>query len=273
MSARSHASLLTGAARRRARAAVDRTRRRRLERRLAGPRLLRAFADANPRARFIEIGSNDGAQHDHLRSFILKREWTGVMVEPVPYVFERLKENYGSVDRVALENAAIGEVDGKLPFYCLADAPPEERRELPDWYDGVGSFSREVVLSHARDIPDVHDRIVRLEVPTLTFDSLCERHGIAQVDLLVTDTEGYDWEILRRIDLDRWRPQLIVYEHYHLSPAARRDCAAYLESEGYGTMEEGFDTFCIDDAVAGPLRAAWNRMRPAVAGVAKYMEA
>ena len=45
-------------------------RRRRFERRLAAPKLLRAFADHNPDAFFVEIGANDGEQHDHLRRFI-----------------------------------------------------------------------------------------------------------------------------------------------------------------------------------------------------------
>ena len=56
----------------------------------AGPKLLRAFAESVPDPFFIEIGSNDGDQHDHLRPFILERGWSGIMVEPVDYVFRRL---------------------------------------------------------------------------------------------------------------------------------------------------------------------------------------
>lgn len=80
----------------------------RLQRRLAGPRILRAFADRYPKAFFVEIGANDGEQHDHLRPLILGEEWRGIMVEPVPYVFERLRQNYDRVlERVTLENSAI----------------------------------------------------------------------------------------------------------------------------------------------------------------------
>jgi FkbM family methyltransferase len=255
-----------------ARTARTRLRRWQIERRLAGPRILQAFADANPTASFVEIGSNDGEQHDHLRPFILAHSWSGVMVEPVPYVFERLRQNYRGVAGVALENAAIGDRDGDLPFYYLVDAPEQERRALPDWYDGIGSFSRAAVMSHAPQIPDIAERVVEARVPTLTFESLCLRHGIESVDLLVIDTEGYDYEILKSIDLERWQPQLVLYEHFHLSAETRRDCRALLGDSGYDTMEEGFDTICLHRSVEGPLRATWQQARPAVAGVAKYEE-
>ena len=259
-------------ARARLRRQVRRFRARRVQRRMVGPRLIEAFAADNPTAFFVEIGANDGEQHDHLRPFILGREWSGIMVEPVPYVFGRLERNYGDLPGVILENAAIGNRDGDLPFYYLVDAPAEERDTLPDWYDGIGSFSREAVLSHAREIPDVEARLVEVPVPTMTFETLCDRHDVKRVDVVLIDTEGYDGEILRSIDFSRRRPQLLVYEHYHLKPRERTETAAHLREHGYETMEEGFDTFCIESGVRGRLRSAWEKARPAVAGVSKHDE-
>lgn len=240
---------------------------------MAGRRLLAAFAKENPRATFVEIGANDGAQHDHLRSCILSLDWRGVMVEPVPYVFERLRRNYAHLSRVALENGAVGNQDGSLPFYYLVDASSAERRRLPDWYDGIGSFSRETVMSHEPNIPDIADRLRSVEVPTLTFDSLCRKHGIEHVDLLVVDTEGYDWEIISQIDFSSWRPQLVIYEHFHFSPDVRAECASYLGAHGYELMEEGFDTFCLNRTEANDaLLRSWRQLEPAVRAVFKHEE-
>ena len=247
--------------------------RRRFERRLAAPKLLRAFADAHPEAVFVEVGSNDGEQHDHLRPFVLSRRWSGIMVEPVPYVFERLRHNYEGIDRVRLENAAIGAADGTQPFYYLVDASPDERAGLPDWYDGVGSFSREKVLGHAKHIPDVERRLVCAEVPTLTFASLCRKHDLDRVDLVVIDTEGHDWEIVRSIDLAAWRPELLVYEHFHLDPGDREACLAHVHAAGYRTMEEGFDTFCLAPGADAGVERVWRGLRPAVPGVSVRDEA
>ena len=243
---------------------------RRLLRRLAGPRLLRAFAGRYPEAVFVEIGANDGEHHDHLRPLIHAHDWSGIMVEPVPYVFERLRENYGRFERLRLENVAIAARDGTMPFYHLAEAGEGEREGLPHWYHGLGSFSRETVLGHARAIPDIEARIVSTEVRCLTFASLCRRHELDSVDLVVIDTEGFDWEILRNIDLRAHRPRLIVYEHFHLSDDERSQARRHLAQHGYETMEEGFDTFALDTAPDDRLSTAWRRLEPAVPGVSVH---
>ena len=253
-------------------AALRAARGRRIWKRLAGPKLLDAFAERYPRAFFVEIGSNDGERFDHLRGLIRNREWRGIMVEPVPYVFARLRDNYGGVDRVALENAAIADRDGTLPLYHLREATPEEREQLPGWYDAIGSFSREAVLGHAREIPDVAERLVRTEVPCLSFDSLCRKHGVERVDLLVTDTEGYDFELLGNIDLDEHHPRLVVYEHFHLDPEERDACRSYMRDAGYETMEEGFDTWCLDTGADDEVTRTWRGLRPALAGLSASEE-
>lgn len=243
---------------------------RRIARRLAGPKLLSAFADAYPDAFFIEIGANDGVAHDHLRPFVLSHGWRGVMVEPVPFVFERLRRNYAGVEGVALANAAIARRDGTLPFYHLAEAGEGEREGLPGWYDAIGSFSRETVLAHAADIPDIERRLVSARVECLSFESLCRRHGVERLDLLAIDAEGYDAEIVGSIDFERRRPRLLIYEHFHLRPAERAGCGELLAGAGYETVEEHFDTFCLDASRDDSLTRAWRRLRPALPGVSVH---
>ncbi len=251
---------------------LDARRLRRIRRRLAGPRIVAAFASGHPRARFVEIGANDGEQHDFLRPHLLRGGWTGLMVEPVPYVFERLRANYERVGGVTLVNAAVGARDGRQPFFHLRDVTAEERATLPEWYDGVGSFSREAVLSHAPQMPDIAERLVEREVETMRFDTLLARHGLAGADLVVIDAEGHDWEIIRHMDLRRHGPRLLVYEHFHLSRADRDAAARCLREAGYETMEEGFDTFCLRPGENDVLDLAWRRLEPAVPGVAKEDE-
>jgi hypothetical protein len=45
-----------------------------------------------------------------------------------------------------------------------------------------------------------------------------------------------------------------------------------VREHGFETMEEGFDTFCLGPAAGAELRAAFRRLRPAVAGVSKHDE-
>jgi FkbM family methyltransferase len=216
-----------------------------------GPRhrmmpLLEAFASIREEAFFVQIGANDGEQQDPLRDLILRHRWAGIMVEPVPYVFERLRKNYSHLTRIKLENVAVGAEDGTVPFYHLAYTDDAGRPGLPSWFDALGSLNKDVVTAHKTFIPDIDDRLVETMVPSLTFDSLCRRHDVEAIDLLLTDTEGYDYEILRRIDFDRIRPKLIIYESWHLDEDDRKACAAHLSKFGYETIEYGLDTWCLN---------------------------
>lgn len=48
--------------------------------------------------RFLQIGTNDGAQSDFLRSRALRYNFTGVLVEPSPIYIEEAKVNYQGRD-------------------------------------------------------------------------------------------------------------------------------------------------------------------------------
>jgi FkbM family methyltransferase len=238
----------------------------------AGSQILRAFAKTYPRAVFIEIGANDGVQYDHLRPFILSLPWTGVMVEPVPYVFAQLRDNYPGREGVAFENAAIATADGRVPFYYVRPL-----QEGTSWLDAIGSLSREEVektiaaarqhvsAGGGRRVPDVESRIERAEVPSLTFESLCRKHGIGALDLLLIDAEGYDYEIIQAIDFERHRPRLLIFESLHFSAEERDQSRAQLEGLGYELMDEDFDTWCHDPRADDDLSRCWRsvkRLRP-----------
>jgi len=207
------------------------------------PRIIEAFARTYPSAFFIQVGSNDGVQKDPLRRCILNRRWSGIMIEPVPYVFRRLRQNYGHITRVKLENLAVGCQDGPLPFYYLASAANQPG--LPEWYDGLGSFRKDVILSHRATIPDIDQRLVCESVPCLTFDSLCRKHGIEHVDIIQIDTEGYDFEVIKLIDIERLKPRLLLFEREHLGDE-RAACYAFLQERGFELIEEGMDAIALN---------------------------
>ena len=54
--------------------------------------------------------------------------------------------------------------------------------------------------------------------------------------MIVIDTEGYDLEILRQLDLIRFKPDLIVYEHKHLNELERTIAADLLIANGYSVQ-------------------------------------
>lgn len=176
---------------------------------------------------FVQIGANDGMFGDPLRSYILSRGWRGVLVEPQPGVFEKLKANYaGCADRLVFENLAISD-QGALTLYL----PPLELEGRDTVYaESIVSSNARVI---ARQIGMSEDKLRKVEVPAMTLDSLFAKHGIVDLDLLQIDAEGYDWQVLQTLDLNRIRPRLIQLETGHLGRRDLASLARHLNGAGY----------------------------------------
>jgi FkbM family methyltransferase len=178
---------------------------------------------------FVQIGANDGLNDDLIHYFVRAYGWRGILLEPLPQMFERLKTNYGSAaSRLTFVNAALSSQEGSAPFYRTDGSD-----ELPSWCNGTASFSRELIAAHRHLAPNIESHIVEDRVDCISFASLVDRYKPSHIDLLVIDTEGYDLEILRQIDLVRYRPELIVFEHQHLSDGDRREASDLLTARGY----------------------------------------
>lgn len=233
---------------------------RRFERRLIGPKLLRAFSRSYPRAFFVEIGANDGKQSDQLSEQVRSGAWRGIMVEPQPEPFRRLVHNYGDSARLALENVAISDHEGTITMYAIEPPERAEDWELAGSYDLLGSASKEALLSHEW-VRSGAERITSSEVPCMRLGALLEKHGVERLDLMLVDTEGYDYEIVKQLDGGLPLPRLLIYEHCLMTAADRERCAALVERLGYETVEEMFDTWCLDTSVADELTDEWRRLR------------
>jgi hypothetical protein len=62
--------------------------------------------------------------------------------------------------------------------------------------------------------------------------------------MLQTDCEGYDQEILRSFDFERFSPTLINFESVHFSDAVREEIEGVLTARGYRIFRDGLWDTC-----------------------------
>ena len=86
---------------------------------------------------------------------------------------------------------------------------------------------------YQRDI-DVKAKFgVDIKVPCLTFDSLIEKHNFKDVNILICDIEGYDWEVFKTIDLNKYDLKFIRLEYINLTEQEKEELKLKLTSNGY----------------------------------------
>lgn len=202
-------------------------------RRVEIDQLIALVADVFPDAFVVQIGANDGVAGDPLVGGFSKTRWSGLLVEPVPHLFEALVERYRNRPGVRVERAAVSTRDGEAPFYQLRRVPGK----TPEWFNLLGSLNREMLLKQRSSIPEIDSLLIEERVPTVRLDTLLARHGVSRIDLLVIDAEGHDWEILRALDFTRFRPLLLMFEYQYLSANDKAAAYALLETQGYNFKE------------------------------------
>jgi FkbM family methyltransferase len=177
----------------------------------------------------------------------------GILIEPIPQLFEQLTATYAGRQGLSFVNAAVAQDEGTRELYWVSPLPGD-----PVWVDQLGSFSRDVVLSHAEWVPGIADRMRAVEVRCRTLRSLVDEHALDDIDLLHIDAEGFDFEILKTVDFDaRWAPRFILYEHKHLGD--ERDSARkLLRRAGYHAIDLEQDVFAFR-GLTGSLRSALRR--------------
>lgn len=208
--------------------------------RIEGERIVAHFARTFPDAVVVQIGANDGTTGDPLVQWYPQTRWRALLVEPIGHLVESLIRLHAGRSHVTIERAAISEANGHARIYRLAHEPGVS----PGWHQLLATFDRNLLLKHRDAIPNLEALIREETVETLTVASLLARHQIEKIDLLVIDTEGHDFRILKQFALRRLGPALIIFEHQHLTPEEKTAVAALLRSHRYLWIEtpEG-DTF------------------------------
>ena len=207
---------------------------------------LHHFAQRHDTVFFVQVGSHDAQAGDPISLYVKRDGWHGILVEPVPEIFARLREFYGDLPGLTFENVAIAEEDGTKRLYCLADAAGE----VYELADSVGSLDRGTLLSHAEQVPDIERYVEEIDVSCSSFASLLERHQPERIDLLHIDAEGYDARLLRSFPWERFTPELVLYEHDHLEADERAAAEKMLREHGYRLCWSRTDPLGERDAAA-----------------------
>ena len=175
--------------------------------------IIRDFFQDRREGFFLDVGCAWPTKDSN--TYFLERElgWSGIGVDALPdYANGWQRERPSS----------------RFFNYLVTDhpGPPEKffRSELP----GISSIAPRKTFS-GREV-----QYTEIRVPTTTLTKLLEGNRVARIDLLSIDIEGAELQALAGFDIDRFRPELVCIEWFHVG---REKVMAYFAAHGYERIE------------------------------------
>ncbi|WP_072090216.1 FkbM family methyltransferase [Candidatus Pelagibacter communis] len=160
-----------------------------------------------------------------------------LLVEPVPYNYNRLKEDFKNNKNIHIcTNAVFSENKIRKFYYVNENSIPKLGKH---WASGIGSFNKNHILEHKTKRFKIEDHdIVEIDIEFITFDSLIKKYLIKSIDRLQIDVEGAEYEILKSIDFKAIEIKSIQFESKHFDGTFKEgpkleEIKQKLKSEGY----------------------------------------
>jgi FkbM family methyltransferase len=189
------------------------------------PHLFERFFGKRTTGIFVEIGAFDGLSYSNTWG-LAEQGWEGLLVEPIPELVRKCRENHRMHPQVSIAETAIGARHGVASLVLAGELTTANHTQASEYR--TTAWARPLVTDAS------------IEVPMTTLDSLLDEKEVpSQFDLLVVDVEGYEGAVFEGFDLTRWLPKMLIVEiadtHPDLSLTASDDArlSTQIQATGY----------------------------------------
>ena len=160
----------------------------------------------------VVLGAHIGI---HIKDEISKiKDSSILLVEPVPHNISAIKENLKEFKNIHLEPVAVASVRETKDFFFVKATSINKLKK--HWASGIGSFNKNHLLNHrTKRFLIEEDDIDKIPIKTVKFEDLIEKYSITEIDKILIDIEGYEYEILRDMDLKKVQINSILFEYKH----------------------------------------------------------
>ncbi len=183
---------------------------------------------------FVDVGAHDGVSINNTLYFEKTHNWSGINVEPIPSVFEKLVINRPNNMNI---NCAVCNRDGETEFLCNTGYT-EMISGLKDTFDSrhLARLSRE--NQHMGSKTEI------IKVNTKKLETIFEEHNVSRVHYLSIDVEGAEFEVIKSINFNKVFIDVIGFENNYYDVSI--PIIKYLEKNNFIVIHKTIDIFMIN---------------------------
>lgn len=165
---------------------------------------------------YVDVGCNRPVRYSNTFDLYL-RGWRGINIDANKRLVEECK-------RIRKQDiclhAAVSDAEREVTFHKAKSdlVSTIDERQLVEWRKHFEFDDEE-----------------RETVVTRTLTSILDEHWQAsdRIDLLTVDVEGHDVQVLKGLDLEKYRPRMIVVELHEFAAIERSEAFLLLTASGY----------------------------------------
>jgi len=167
-----------------------------------------------------------------------------LLVEPVPHNVDAIKSNLADLAGVIIEQVALTNKNETKNFYFVKNTSIHKLKK--HWSSGIGSFNKQHLLNHkSKRFKIEEEDIDKVSIETIRFKDLVEKYQIKQIEKLLIDVEGSEYEILSDIEFSSLDIKKILFEYKHFD--GFKKTGKKLEEILEKLNKNGYETKKIDD--------------------------
>lgn len=183
---------------------------------------------------YVDVGAHNGKKFNNTLYFEKNNNWTGINIEPIKNVFDKLVIN--RPNNINL-NCAVCNNDGETDF-CLNVGYTEMLSGIKDSFD-IRHFNR---LQNENQQMGSTTEIIK--VKTKKLETILDENNITHINYLSIDVEGAEFEVIKSINFDKVFIDIIGFENNY--DDASYPIVKYLENKGFITIHKCIDIFMIN---------------------------
>lgn len=206
----------------------------------------------------LNIGAMDGVLFDEMIGYTKMYNFRGLYVEPIPYLFDKLKSNIGDNSGNMFENAAISDYNGEIDMITIKKDVIDSGLVHNCFYGMSAVYPPKNGLGSEFDRNTVEKYGEMVKVPCITFEDLMYKHKIQNFNVVKIDAEGHDFKIFKQIDLNKYSPEIIRLEWINLSDDEKESIIDRFNSSKYIYEISGQDIVGLKESFYNELKNSYS---------------